>query len=92
MEISSERSYESAELCRDALPAVVARMNSAGHRVSGRCAVAENVPPGVDPIITCSTGHGTQPVITTVRVTRIVEGEAVSDDRVVPMEDQQHCG
>jgi hypothetical protein len=93
MEIRSERTYETSELCREALPAVVARMNGAGRKVSGRCAVAEGVPPGVDPIVTCSTtGHRAERAIARVRVTRIVEGETVSDERAVPSEDRKRCG
>jgi hypothetical protein len=92
MEIKSERTYESAALCREALPETLARMNRAGHTVSGRCSMVEGVPPGVDPIVTCSTGHRTRPVLKAVRVTRLGDGEPVSDEWLVPREDRNRCG
>jgi hypothetical protein len=92
MEIRSERTYESAQLCRDVLPVVLARMNKAGLKVSGTCAVAEDVPAGVDPIVTCSTGRQSEPATTTVGVTQIVEGKKISDEWVVPKRDQRRCG
>ena len=92
LEIRSERIYESVALCREALPEVLTRTNKADRKVSGRCAATENVPPGVDPIVTCSTGHRLEPATVTVRVTRIVEGETVSDEWRVPKYEQAHCG
>src|SRR4051812_27990783 len=90
-EIRSERIYETSELCHEALPDVLARMNGAGHKVSGRCTMAEGAPAGVDPIVTCSTGHRAEPVKTTVRVTRLVGSETVSDEWAVPTEVQRRC-
>src|SRR5262245_40174917 len=90
LEIRSERIYETAALCREALPDVLARTNKADRKVTGRCAATENVPPGVDPIVTCSTGR--RDATTTVRVTRVVEGQTVSDEWAVPKDEQRHCG
>src|SRR5262249_36183303 len=57
LEIRSERIYESVALCREALPEVLARADKGDRKLSGRCAATETVPPGVDPIVTCSTGR-----------------------------------
>jgi hypothetical protein len=67
-------------------------MNRAGHKVSGRCSMVEGVPPGVDPIVTCSAGQRSGHVLKSVRVTRLGEGEPVSDEWLVPSEDRNRCG
>jgi hypothetical protein len=54
--------------------------------------MAADVPAGIDPIVTCSTGHLAEPVKTTVRVTHLEGGKAVSDEWVVPTEDRRRCG
>jgi hypothetical protein len=92
MEIRSDRTYESASVCRHALPTVVAKLNRDGRTVSGRCALAaeDEARPRLDPIVTCSTTG--DPGTATVRVTRMSDGQAVTNEWVVPKAKPQSCG
>lgn len=93
MEIRSDRTYETASVCREALPAVVARLNRDGRTVSGRCASAIDEPrPELDPIVTCSTGRPDGGATATVRVTRMVDGAPLTDEWVVPTARSRGCG
>jgi hypothetical protein len=89
MEIRSDRTYENAALCREALPSTLARLNRDGRSVSGRCAVSAEPRPELDPIITCSTGTR---ATTTVRVTHLTEGGPIIQDWIVPRHGQPGCG
>ena len=85
IEIRSDRTYETASVCREALPSVVARLSRDGRTVSGHCATAiDEVRPELDPIVTCSTGNLGQPETATVRVTQMIDGQVVSDDWILP--------
>ena len=91
MEIRSDRTYETASLCREALPGVVGRLNRDGRTVSGRCALAaDEQRPELDPMVTCSTGS--KPATATVRVTRMSGGAAVTEEWVVPRAQASSCG
>src|SRR5947208_1828692 len=83
MEMRSDRAFETAALCRKELPSVIRRMNHAGKTVSGRCAPAVDQPAGIDPTVTGSTEPGADdPDLATVRVTRIIDGRAITDEYV----------
>jgi hypothetical protein len=93
MEIRSDRTYETTAICREQLPRVVARMNRDGRTVSGRCAAAvDEERPELDPIITCSTPRDGEPRTATVRVTRMIQGEPVTEEQVVPRQNRGSCG
>jgi len=88
MQIQSERSYESAALCREELPSVIRRMNQSGKSVGGRCAPVADQPSGVDPMVTGSIERTLAEISTaTVRVTRnYPDGQQFVDEYVVPKE------
>ena len=94
MELTSDRTFETAAVCRAELPATVARMNRAGRSVSGRCAPAADyqIPAGVDPIVTCSTGTSEAAATATIQVTRLGEGSPVTEEQVVPKDRRGRCG
>ena len=87
MQIRSERTYETAALCREALPSVVRRLNQAGKKVSGRCASVVDQPAEFDPVETGSIHRAPEVGTATVRVTRIQpDGRELVDEYVVPKE------
>jgi hypothetical protein len=82
--------FETMAACREALPPVLKRMRDSARSLMGRCELAADHPADVDPVITGSTGHGSAPVetadesLTTVNVTRFIEGRLVTDAHRVP--------
>ena len=86
MEIRSERSFETAALCRRELPSVIRRMNQSDKIVSGRCALAADQPADIDPMVTGVTQRTTETGTTTVRVVRILDGQEFVEEYVVPTE------
>ena len=64
--------------CRDMLPSVLKRLDEADETVMGRCALAADMPPPVDRMVTGSIpalGHG----LATVHVTKFVGGRPVTE-------------
>ena len=91
MEIRSDRTYETASLCREALPAIVGKLNRDGRTVSGRCSLeVDEQRPHLDPMVTCSTSKDL--ATATVRITRMNDGQAVTNEWVVPRSHPQTCG
>lgn len=93
MEIRSERTYETAAICRDALPATIGRLSHHGRTVRGHCETAAatfSAPPRpeIDPMITCSTGSAD---MLTVHVTRPVGDRFVTSELIVPRQ-RRGCG
>ena len=77
-EMRGAETYASIAECRDMLPSVLRRLDGADGTVIGRCALAADISPPIDPMVTGSipaSGHGRA----TVHVTKFVEGRPVTE-------------
>ena len=77
-EMRGAEAYGSIAECRDMLPSVLKRLDGADGTVIGRCALAADMSPAIDRVVTGSipaSGAG----LATVRVTKFVEGRPVTE-------------
>lgn len=82
-ELRRAETYPTPAACREALPSVVQRLSGARYHVTGRCMLAAEAPPFLDPLTT-GTIAGISGDLVTVYVTRHFREGAVSESYEVP--------
>ncbi|WP_394885722.1 hypothetical protein ACG873_01360 (plasmid) [Mesorhizobium sp. AaZ16] len=81
-EMRGAKIYETITACREAMPSVVERIKTVGGKITARCELASDGL-GIDPTVTGSIEADDRNQAT-VRVTRFIDGDAITEAYRVP--------